>query len=135
MTRDPGARITHGWPVLYPLPSLDGSITAVLPCQSMVRLATPGLALALSTSMRTLGSEVAGGRWGQVTRSVAVRGSRWQPMTLLYSSAVRLIGSGARGRKPQIKSLTGGRSEGFIAVHRAGVHAGELQLVCCQRNP
>jgi catechol 2,3-dioxygenase-like lactoylglutathione lyase family enzyme len=32
------------------------------------------------------------GSLGQVTGSVAVRGSRWQPMTLLYSSAdVRLI--------------------------------------------
>jgi hypothetical protein len=33
------------------------------------------------------------GSLGQVTRSVAVRGSRWQPVTLLYSSAVCLIRS------------------------------------------
>jgi hypothetical protein len=56
---------------------------------------------------------------GQVTRSVAVGGSRSQPMTLLYSSAVRLTGSVARDRKPRITSLSGVSSPGFMRVRAA----------------
>ena len=83
---------------------------------------------------------------GQVSDPVVVGRSRSQPMTLLYSCAVRHYGPvvvGGMGlvsdRKPRIKSLSGARSRGFISVRAAGragrVYPGELGCIGVNCNP
>jgi hypothetical protein len=74
----------------------------------------------LTLSMRTLGTEVARGRWG---RSL-VGGSRSKAFPVAHVadlSAVQRLASLRRGTgEPRIKSLSGASSPGFMDVRAPG---------------